>query len=209
MLHGADFRRQVGALHRLAGRHYRQPVTEVLQLAHVARKIELGQHGQGFRRQALDRHPQRAGAGRQEVAGQGRDVLDPFAQRRQAQPDHIQAMEQVLAEQALLHALLQRLVGSSNDAHVDAHRLRTADAVEAAFGQHAQQARLQFDRHVADFVQEQGAAVRFLEAATAQVVGAGERAALMAEQLGLQQVARDGCRVQRHKGAAGAHAMAM
>ncbi|KAG0731844.1 hypothetical protein G6F23_014905 [Rhizopus arrhizus] len=90
-------------------------------------------------------------------------------------------MEQVLAEQALFDTLLQRLVGRGHDAHVHPHGLSPAHAVEAAFGQHAQQARLQLDRHVADFVQEQGAAVRFFEAATAQIVGARERAALVAE----------------------------
>ncbi|MPT37047.1 MAG: long-chain fatty acid--CoA ligase, partial [Achromobacter sp.] len=72
--------------------------------------------------------------------------------------------------------LLQRLVRGGHDAHVHPHRLRAAHPIEAAFGQHAQQPRLELDRHVADFVQEQRAAVRFLEAAAAQRVGAGESA---------------------------------
>ena len=44
-------------------------------------------------------------------------------------------------------------------------RLVAADAVELAVGEHAQQARLQVGRHVADLVEEQRAAVGLLEAA--------------------------------------------
>ena len=51
--------------------------------------------------------------------------------------------------------------------------------------------------------------MRFLEATAAQRVGAGEGAAFVAEQLGLQQVARNRRGVQRDEGAAGAHAMAV
>ena len=66
-----------------------------------------------------------------------------------------------------------------------------ADAVEIAVGQHAQQPRLQFLRHVADLVKEQRAALGLLETAAAHVLGAGEGAALVAEQFGLQQLLRD------------------
>jgi hypothetical protein len=52
----------------------------------------------------------------------------------------------------------------------------SAHAVELPFRQHAQQARLQRRRHVADFIEEQRAAVGLLEAAEAQRIGAGEGA---------------------------------
>ena len=73
-------------------------------------------------------------------------------------------MHQVLAEQPLTHALLQVLVRGRDDAHVGAHGLVSAHAVESAVGQHTQQARLQVRRHVADFIQKQRAAMSFLEA---------------------------------------------
>ena len=63
------------------------------------------------------------------------------------------------------------------------HRAVAADAVELAVGQHAQQARLQVERHVADLVEEQRAAVGLLEAAAPRRLRAGEGAALVAEQL--------------------------
>ena len=68
-----------------------------------------------------------------------------------------------------LHALLEILVRRRDHAHIDAHRNLTADAIELAFGQHAQQPRLQLRRHVADFIEEQRAAVGLLEAAAAQL----------------------------------------
>ena len=63
-----------------------------------------------------------------------------------------------------------------------------ADPVEGAIREHAQQARLQLRRHVADLVEKQRAALGLLEAAAAQGLRAGEGAALVAEQLGLEQV---------------------
>ena len=69
----------------------------------------------------------------------------------------------------LLDALFEILVRRCDHAHIDAHRHLAADAIELAFGQHAQQSRLQLRRHVADFVEEQRAAVGLLEAAAAQL----------------------------------------
>ena len=43
----------------------------------------------------------------QEMVHQRRDILDPFAKRRQAQRHHIQPIEQILAEQPLLHQMLK------------------------------------------------------------------------------------------------------
>ena len=120
----------------------------------------------------------------QEVARQQRDVLAPLAQRRQAQADDVEAMEQVLAERALACTRSSRfwwVAAMTRTLAFD--RLVAADAVELAVGQHAQQPRLQVERHVADLVEEQRAAVGLLEAAAAHRLRAGEGAALVAEQL--------------------------
>ena len=90
-----------------------------------------------------------------------------LAQARQAQADHVQAVVEVLAERALAHARLEVLVRGGDHAHVRLERLVAADAVELAVGEHAQQARLQVRRHVADLVEEQRAALGLLEAAAA------------------------------------------
>ena len=75
--------------------------------------------------------------------------------------------------------------------------LAAADARELALLQHAQQLRLQAERHVADLVEEEGAAGGGLELADAALGGAGERAALVAEELALEQLVRDRRAVER------------
>ena len=114
-----------------------------------------------------------------------------FAQRRQAQADDVEAMEQVLAEQPLPHALVQVLVRRRDDAHARLQRRMAADPVVLAVRQHAQQPHLQVERHVADLVEEQRAAFGLLETSAALRLRAGERAALVAEQLRFEQVLRD------------------
>ena len=114
------------------------------------------------KRLGLDREIARALV--QEVARERRNVLDALAQRRQSQPHDVEAVQQVLAEQALAHALLEVLVRRGDDAHRRALRRVAADAVVLAVGEHAQQPHLQVGRHVADFVEEQRAAFGLLEA---------------------------------------------
>ena len=82
-------------------------MADVLQLAHVAGELEVGQHGQRGVRQALGLHAQLRRAALQEVAGQRGHVFLALAQRRQAQADDVEAVEQVLAEHALAHTLFQ------------------------------------------------------------------------------------------------------
>ena len=71
--------------------------------------------------------------------------------------------------------------------HVGLDRLVAADALESSVLQHAQHFGLGQRRHVADFVEEEGAAVALLELADPLAVGAGEGALLVAEQLAFQQ----------------------
>src|SRR5690606_29502045 len=72
---------------------------------------------------------------------------------------------------------------------------------------HAQQPGLQRRGHVADLVEKQRASVRLLEAATALRVRARERAPLMSEQLGFEQLARYGGCVQSDERLARARAV--
>ena len=72
----------------------------------------------------------------------------------------------------------------------DRQRPRAAQGTHLAFLQHAQQLDLEGRRCLADFVEEDGAAVGLLEEADAVLVGAGEGAALVAEQLGFEQLVR-------------------
>jgi hypothetical protein len=88
--------------------------------------------------------------------------------------------------------LFERLVGRGDDADVDLDRLIAADALKRAALQDAENLRLRGRRHVADFVEEDGAVVALLELADALRGGAGERAAFVAEQFAFEQLLRDG-----------------
>ena len=62
---------------------------------------------------------------------------------------------------------LEVLVGGGEHADVRLERLIATDAAELAFLQHAQELALHGQRHVADFIEEERAAVALLEAADA------------------------------------------
>ncbi len=145
------------------------------------------------------RRIQLARGGGQEGVGQLGDVIAALAQRRQAQPHHVQPMQKVGAEAALRHQRFQVLVGGRNDPYIHPDQFAPTHTEELAFGQHAQQAGLQRQRHVTDFVQEQRAAIGLLEAAHVPPLRAGERPGLMTEQLALQQFGRNGRRVECHE----------
>ena len=68
--------------------------------------------------------------------------------------------------------------------------MRRADRRDFALLQHAQQLGLQFERHFADFVEEDDAAFGRAEHAQRTAGGAGERALLVAEQLAFGQASR-------------------
>ena len=78
-------------------------------------------------------------------------------------------------------------MGGGQHAHVHRDGLVAAQPLDVPLLQHAQQLGLGARGQVADLVEEDGAAVGLLEAADAPGLGAGEGAALVAEQLALQQ----------------------
>ena len=184
---------QVGA-DRLPAGEQRRALDHVLELAHVARPRVCAQR--------VPRALAQRRAPGEEMLGQRQDVVAAFGQRRQAHLDHVEAVVQVLAEQAVAHHGLQVGVGRAQHAHLHVARLVGAQALEAAGVEHPQQLHLAAQRKVADLVEEQGAAIGRFEAPRARLGGAGEGAALGAEQLGLDQLAGQRAAVHRHERAA-------
>src|SRR5690606_11450754 len=85
------------------------------------------------------------------------------------------------------------------DAHVGGNELCAAHAHERAGLEHPQEFHLQLRGHLGDLVEEDGAAVRALEEALVLPVGAREAAALVAEQLALDELRRDRAAVERQE----------
>ena len=117
------------------------------------------------------------------------NVVAPLAQRRDHHRHDIEAIVQVLAETAGTDLVLELLVRRRQHAHVHRARLGAADARHLAVLQHAQHLGLRGERHVADFIEEERAAVRLLELAGPVLHRARERALHVAEQLALDQLA--------------------
>ena len=206
----AQFGRQVGDLDGLPWRHHRQPVTRVFELADVALKIQRHRVperrvGKAF---GLDAEILRTLG--KKVPRQQQDVLAPFAQRRQADADDVEAVEEILAEQAVPDPRFEVLMRRGDDAHIglDRRNDRRRDRNDRRRARAA--GGLQLGRHVPDFVQEQGAALGLLEAAAPlRRCCAGEGAALVAEELGFEQIFRNRRRVDGDKGFIGARAVAV
>ena len=175
---------------RVLGIKSGDPADEVFEFAHIARP---GIGAQPAHRLAVDglgaeALPSRDG---KEMGDELRDVLAALAQRRHAQGHDVQPVEEVFAKQSLPDGEAQVAMCRRHDADIGAERLPASDARVFAFLQHAQKPRLRFHRHVADLVEEERAAFRLLEAPGRALRGAGEGAALMPEQFGLDKVLRD------------------
>ena len=99
----------------------------------------------------------------------------------------IETVIQILAKGSVAHAFEQIAIGRGDDAHVALDRGVSADALELALLKHAQKLDLHFGRDLTDFVEEDRAAVRQLESSDASRDRPAEGAALMAEQLALDE----------------------
>ena len=107
---------------------------------------------------------------------QQRNVARPLAQRRQSDFHHAQPEKQILAESPGLDHFLQIFIGRGDQPHIRGQGFVRADPLEGPFAQKTQQLDLDGRVNLADFVQEQRAALGLLETADAPFMGAGERA---------------------------------
>src|SRR6185436_3734589 len=104
---------------------------------------------------------------------------------RKREGNHVQASVEIGTKGAGLGRLDQIAVGGGHDAYVDLQGFVSADALDLAFLQDAQQLGLHRKRHVAHFVEEDRAAARAFELSAALFGGSGEPARLVAEELAL------------------------
>jgi hypothetical protein len=103
------------------------------------------------------------------------NILATLAQRRQRDEGDIQAIVEVFAETTLADGLHQVHVGGGDHPHVHLNGLARADAGDFALLQHAQQFDLKRQAKLADFIEQQGAALRRLEPAGMALYRAGKR----------------------------------
>src|SRR5262249_4406840 len=130
---------------------------------------------------------------------QRRNVVPAVAERRQLQRENAQPVVEVLPKGFLAHGLKQVAVGCRQNPHIDPDRSTTANAVEFALLQDAEQLRLGVRRQLADLIEEDRAAMRQLESAHAPGEGACKGTLLVAEQLALHEPCRKSGAVDLNK----------
>ena len=89
-----------------------------------------------------------------EMIGQQRDIALAIAQRRQRDGEHVDAVVQILAKRPVLHLLFEIAMRGDDDADIHSNGSRSADALDFAFFENAQQFRLHDGGHVANFVEK-------------------------------------------------------
>src|SRR5262249_21664503 len=107
----------------------------------------------------------------------------------------------------LLDELLEVLVRGRDETDVDVAIAHAAHTAKLLLLDHLEQLRLDLQVHVADLVEEDRPAVRDLEQPHLRAGRAGERAPLVAEQLRLEQLARERGAVEVHDRLVGARAL--
>ena len=177
--HGARVNLERDALHHVA------------ELADVLRPRVRPERRARVVAERLRRDPIVLARSRQEALGEDLDVAGPGAQGRQMEGHDGEPAVQVLAEALLPHGGLQVLVGRRDDR--DVHHLvpRRAEPAHGPLVEGGEELGLERNRHEADLVEEQHAAVGRLEEARLGLLGIGEGAALEAEQLALEHRLRD------------------
>src|SRR5207247_680457 len=130
-----------------------------------------------------------------EVLDQERNVLRPLAQRRKGDGNDVDAIEEILAERSRLDRLAQVAVCCGDDAHIDLSLGIRSDLAHHSILQYPQELDLHGRGRLAYFVEENRAAVSLRKKPALLADRAGERSALVAEQLRFQQVFRQSAAV--------------
>ena len=143
--------------------------------------------------------PSRDAARSRKCAEQHRHVVAPLPQGRQAQGDHVEAVEEVLAERTLRRQHREIRLGGGNDAEIDGDFLVGPQPLDGPLLQDAQKAHLRGGRHRFDLVEKERAAACVFELADAALARTRERARLMAEQLALDHRFGNRPAIDRHE----------
>src|SRR5260221_8051573 len=109
------------------------------------------------------------------------------------------AVVEIGTELALGRRCFQVAMRRRDEPHVGPDGSISADSLEGLLLEEAKDLRLRHHRHIADFIEEEGAATALFELADAAAVGAGEGALLVAEEFALQEVFRNGSAVERQE----------
>ena len=144
------------------GQHHRL-LDLVLQFPDVPRPL-IGHHLlNSCRRKALHVLPQLLVEVGEEVVDQERNVLLALSERREMDWDHVEPVEEILTKGLFLYRLNEVLVRGGDYSNVDLDGSGGADSLELAVLEYSKELDLQWERQLADLVEEQRALVGLLE----------------------------------------------
>src|SRR5438876_3568995 len=118
---------------------------------------------------------------------------------RQGDSEFVQTVVDILAEPTRMHLSPEGDIRGGDDPHVHRERPLAAERLHLSFLQRTQELRLRGEGKVDNLVEEKGSALGKLELPRLSLIGAGERALLIAEELGLDQGVRDRAAVDGDK----------
>ena len=175
--------RQILELDHVGRRKRHGAFDEPLEFADVAGPV-VGEQRVGRGGRQAHRPPRPVAF--QKIPRELEDVVAPLAQRRHADVDAGQPVEQIRPELSPFDKAGEAPIGRGNDPEIDAMRSLPADTLDRQVLQRAQQLGLRGGGKVGHLVEKQGSPVGLLELATT-AADAGRRALLDAEELGLDQ----------------------
>src|SRR5208283_5405088 len=114
-----------------------------------------------------------------------------FAQRRDIDRNHVEAVVEVLAKRSIFERGAQIAVGSGEKANVDFDGACAAEPLELALLQHAEKFDLDGGRHVSDFIEKERALIGKFEFARLAGGRSGKSSFFVTEKLALQQIFRN------------------
>src|SRR5262245_9690558 len=137
----------------------------------------------------------------QKAGHKHRNVVAAFAQRRNANVEHMDAIVQIGPEPSSGDGRAQISIRCRDHSDVRSHWASATQPEEFALLKHAQELRLRGGRHLRDLVQEEYAPCRHLDLAWFGLHRSRERTALEPKELGLEQLLRQRRAVDRDEGA--------
>src|SRR6185436_14902782 len=155
----------------------------------------------GFVARPLHGPPELAVPVSDEVVDERRNVLRPLAERRDDELERVQTEVEILAEPLLPDHRLEIAIGRRDDARVHGDVDGAAHAPKPLHLEGAEELRLEVRAHLADLVQEERAEMGHLHEALLRLLGVGEGARLVSEELALEEILRNGATVELHEGA--------
>src|SRR6185437_13131195 len=127
------------------------------------------------------------------------NILTAVTQRRYSDRNHVQPVVEILAKGIFRYLLLKITVSGGNYTHVDGDFVGAAYRAHSALLQHAKEFDLHGQSHLADLVEKNCAGIGHLKQPTLVLIGPGECALDISEELAFKQGLRKRAAVNGHE----------